>query len=337
MTKPNKKQKTTSASPSFSSIPNASLLYKNLFKNKDEVALCYATAQPFPHGCLPTLLSPNTLETILSELKNNLKATFKESDLFKFYQTLDVGNLTPETNSELCTKMPTLIKMKECLYSEPFRAYIEDLASLPRGTLINKVDCAVNVHANGCHLLCHDDVIGTRKISFIIYLTDPEPEWTTEDGGHLELYPLASDGVNPAAIPSKNILPKFNQLAFFEVRPGKSFHSVQEVYNGERPRMSIQGWFHAREKPGNFEMASLERLKSGKKGEDTEGDFDEGFYPSGEEVGDVKEVKEVKKGENGERKKIENCLLSKSDRQYLKEYVNPTYLNMESITQIRER
>jgi Rps23 Pro-64 3,4-dihydroxylase Tpa1-like proline 4-hydroxylase len=42
----------------------------------------------------------------------------------------------------------------------------------------------------GCHLLCHDDVIGTRRVSYIIYLTDPDEEWLKEDGGALELYPL---------------------------------------------------------------------------------------------------------------------------------------------------
>ena len=42
----------------------------------------------------------------------------------------------------------------------------------------------------GCHLLCHDDVIGTRRVSYIIYLTDPDDEWRDEDGGALELYPI---------------------------------------------------------------------------------------------------------------------------------------------------
>ena len=42
----------------------------------------------------------------------------------------------------------------------------------------------------GCHLLCHDDVIGTRRVSYIIYLTDPDDEWEERDGGALELYPI---------------------------------------------------------------------------------------------------------------------------------------------------
>jgi Rps23 Pro-64 3,4-dihydroxylase Tpa1-like proline 4-hydroxylase len=114
------------------------------------------------------------------------------------------------------------------------------------------VDCAANCHAKGCHLLCHDDVIGTRKVSYIIYLTDPEPTWEDRDGGRLELYEAEVDSNNdktaksssgccvPGALPVKTILPVFNSMAYFVVEPGKSFHSVQEVFC-DRPRLSIQG------------------------------------------------------------------------------------------------
>ena len=85
-----------------------------------------------------------------------------------------------------------------------------------------QVDCAANCHAKGCHLLCHDDVIGTRKVSYIIYLTDAEPRWKDEDGGRLELYEAIADGGGgdddeedatttarfvPDALPIKTILP----------------------------------------------------------------------------------------------------------------------------------
>jgi prolyl 3-hydroxylase /prolyl 3,4-dihydroxylase len=50
---------------------------------------------------------------------------------------------------------------------------------------------------HGGHLICHDDVISTRRVSYIIYLTDPEEEWTAEDGGSLELYPVDNNGVSP--------------------------------------------------------------------------------------------------------------------------------------------
>lgn len=39
------------------------------------------------------------------------------------------------------------------------------------GDLSDQTDCACNVHAAGGHLLCHDDVIGNRRVSYIIYLT----------------------------------------------------------------------------------------------------------------------------------------------------------------------
>jgi Rps23 Pro-64 3,4-dihydroxylase Tpa1-like proline 4-hydroxylase len=42
-------------------------------------------------------------------------------------------------------------------------------------------------------------------VSYIIYLTDPDEEWTEEDGGALELYPLAEKGNLgvPANAPTK--------------------------------------------------------------------------------------------------------------------------------------
>ena len=102
----------------------------------------------------------------------------------------------------------------------------------------------------GGHLLCHDDVINTRRVSYIIYLNDPEEPWRAADGGALELYPLSAAGVgHPATTPTRNILPAFNQMVLFTVVPGVSFHAVQEVFAPEKPRLSISGWFHGRKPP----------------------------------------------------------------------------------------
>ena len=119
---------------------------------------------------------------------------------------------------------------------------------------------AINVYTPGCHLLCHDDVIGSRRISYILYMTDPEVPWKEEWGGALRLYPLEEtqdkDGKTtlvPKATHSKSIPPAFNQLSFFAVQPGRSFHDVEEIYSpadGEktqedgRVRMAISGWYH---------------------------------------------------------------------------------------------
>lgn len=226
------------------------------------------------------------------------------------------------------------------------------------------MDCAANCHAKGCHLLCHDDVIGTRKISYIIYLTDPEPTWEDKDGGRLELYdaevehPSNHDGKTggsggrcvPGALPVKTIMPAFNSMAYFVVEPGKSFHSVQEVFC-DRPRLSIQGeksaadfiwqyyyttsnlmyswiynigWYHAKECPAEIHNATLQQLKSIEKGEDTQGEF---------EVMINDGVNNNNKGENDEEK----CPLTQADREFLGKFINAAYLNDESMNEIRLR
>lgn len=110
---------------------------------------------------------------------------------------------------------------------------------------------SVNSYTQGCHLLNHDDVIGTRRVSYILYMPLPYGQvWQKEWGGALELYPVqtGSDGIpEPEAAPSKAIPPSWNQFIFFEVQPGRSFHSVEEVVVGADgvARLSISGWFHA--------------------------------------------------------------------------------------------
>lgn len=114
-------------------------------------------------------------------------------------------------------------------------------------------DMSVNLYTRGCHLLNHDDVIGTRRLSYILYMPLPHYQlWQRDWGGALELYParINEEGQpEPEPIPTKTIPPSWNQFIFFEVQPGKSFHSVEEVVVGGdedgRERLSISGWFHA--------------------------------------------------------------------------------------------
>src|SRR5690606_14273042 len=102
---------------------------------------------------------------------------------------------------------------------------------------------------------------GSRKVSYILYLTDPDIPWKAEWGGALRLFPVQETtddkGVvakTPLPDVSKVIPPAWNQLSFFAVQPGESFHDVEEVYHapspaqlekdGGRIRMAISGWFH---------------------------------------------------------------------------------------------
>lgn len=246
--------------------------------------------------------------------------------------------------------MPSLMKLKDAIYSSECRAFMERISGLEAGTLTNEVDCAANCHTKGCHLLCHDDVIGTRKISYIIYLTDEIPVWKDEDGGRLELYDAIvpttekkNDGSGgkvsnnndsashrvPAAIPCKTILPEFNTMAYFAVEPGVSFHSVQEVFVFDRPRLSIQGWYHANDTPCRIENATLQRLKTksnssgdGSGGEDTEGVFEPLVTMT---TGSGNHINNI------------DYELNVADQIFLGKYINSTYLTSKSMNEIRDR
>lgn len=112
---------------------------------------------------------------------------------------------------------------------------------------------------------------GSRRVSYIFYMPLPtSEEWKGEWGGSLELYPVkkGASGMNePECIPSKVIPPSWNQFIFFEVQPGHSFHSVEEVVidegDSERQRLSISGWFHkAQEGEEGYEAEAQSESKS---------------------------------------------------------------------------
>jgi len=259
--------------------------------------------------------------------------------------------------------MPNLLSLKNAIYSKSYLQIIEKLTNLPPNTLTNTtIDCAINCHTKGCHLLCHDDVIGTRKISFIIYLT--EVGWGRDDGGCLELYDAVQeedddgdDDVNndkkqsstssaansqrrvPTALPTKTILPNFNTMAYFVVKPGVSFHSVQEVFNIDKPRLSIQGWYHANEQPDDIENATLQRLKSSGMGEDTEGEFEP--LPTVVANDNKKEASPSEAAsttiENESSPSTPAHNLSEEDINFLSQYINKAYLSTESMNEIQER
>ena len=162
-------------------------------------------------------------------------------------QTGDLASLSYLTHQQL-TLLPNLLVLRDALYSSAFRAFLRAVTGC--GPLSGtKQDMSVNSYTKGCHLLIHDDVTGTRRVSYILYLPLPTTvNWKKEWGGSLELYPVkqVNGEWEPEAIPEKSIPPVWNQFVFFEVQPGHSFHSVEEVViDGKMNRLSISGWFHA--------------------------------------------------------------------------------------------
>lgn len=201
---------------------------------------------------------------------------------------------------------------------------------------------AINVYTPGCHLLCHDDVIGSRRISYILYLTDPDIPWKEEWGGALRLFPTTThedDGVKtitPTPDTTKIIPPAWNQLSFFAVQPGLSFHDVEEVYHAEseeqlqkdggRIRMAISGWFHIPQ-IGEEGYIEGEEEKWGKNSslKQLQGNPDRYDFPKPQHV----------TVESAAEATIEKTL-TEADLDFLLKYMAPTYLTPDTLDDIAE-
>lgn len=217
----------------------------------------FENATPFPHGVLHPLCRDQgqVLRRVRRELLENVSYREKETDLFQVHQTGDLANL-----DGFREELPALWELREALYSRWFRQAVEEATGC--GKLSDQIDLSSNIYDHGGHLLCHDDVIGNRRVSFIIYLTDPDTEWKEEDGGTLELFGIDEKG-ECENIPCKTILPLWNSMAMFVVQPGRSYHEVREVFAKDKPRLSVSGWYHSDEPlPDGNGVASLAQLQT---------------------------------------------------------------------------
>lgn len=78
------------------------------------------------------------------------------------YQTGDLANMDglPEESKRL---LPSLFAVRDGLYSLEFRRLVQSLTG--SGPLSGQqIDLSANAFGHTGHLLCHDDVIGTRKV-----------------------------------------------------------------------------------------------------------------------------------------------------------------------------
>lgn len=249
--------------PALTDQEVASRFRPGLFDPAEQAAQAaqHAASSPFAHYVIPSLVSDALLRAVRAEVTATVSFTPKETDIYRIHQSGDLANLDG-LDAAARARLPALLRLRDALYSSRFRAHVAAVTGC--GPLSGrKTDMAVNVYTPGCYLLCHDDVIGSRRVSYILYLTDPDTPWRAEWGGALRLYPVtekagagAGDAtariVEPDA--AKTIPPAWNQLSFFAVQPGVSFHDVEEVYHapsaaqlardGGRVRMAISGWFH---------------------------------------------------------------------------------------------
>ena len=338
---PPKKQKTAHAGDG-DAASDLSALDPSVFATDvvANAAAMYAAASPFPHGVVSPLCADASLRAVQAEMREHLTATFKETDLFKVLQTGDLVTID-RANPELVPKIPNLLRLRAAIYSPEFREMVQRMTGC--APLTDRIDCSANVYPRSGHLLCHDDVIGTRCISYIVYLTDPDDGWDEDDGGALALYPVESPGT-PAVDPSVSLLPKWNSMAFFTVQPGRSFHAVQEVFADGKPRLSISGWYHAAAPPEGSERATLTQLKT--RGAHGAGDDDEiaDFVPFPSAIQAViaaaAQASAEAKGDAAASEDAEDDEAlgpDADDLKYLARWVNPEYLDPENVLKIREK
>ncbi|KAF7899031.1 uncharacterized protein EAF01_008244 [Botrytis porri] len=302
----------------------------------------YANSEPYKHQVISPLIDDDLLRAVRKEIRENVHFTPKETDIYKIHQSGDLANLDGLDDTAL-EKLPSLLRLRDALYSSSFRKYVAKITG--SGELSGrKTDMAINVYTPGCHLLCHDDVIGSRKVSYILYLTDPDVAWKEEWGGALRLFPtkeFEDDGVTtitPSPDTSKIIPPAWNQLSFFAVQPGQSFHDVEEVYHavnkeelekdGGRVRMAVSGWFHIPQigEEGYVEGAE-EKWGKNSSLMQLQGNPDKYDFPKEEPI-TVTESTAEDADENG---------LEEADLDFLLKYMAPTYLTPDTLEQIAER
>ena len=200
---------------------------------------------PFTHGILKNAVDDDLLCNAYNEMQE-IEYIDNHNDLYHFKQaTIDMLKKKPYINT-LITK----------IYSKKFRKHFDSLGF----ELLDQVDISSHCYSKNHYLLCHDDKIEeddtVRKIAFILYMNK---NWNPENGGSLDLFDCDNNGL-PSGI-SKQIVPEWNTLAFFQVSD-TSYHQVAMV-TGDVDRYSISGWFYVKErvdKPDNLNWINPEYL-----------------------------------------------------------------------------
>ncbi|KAI9367145.1 Oxoglutarate and iron-dependent oxygenase degradation C-term-domain-containing protein, partial [Aspergillus egyptiacus] len=294
----------------------------------------------YKHGVIHPLIEDSLLRSVREEIQAHLHFTEKETDIYKIFQSGDLANLDGLDDGSL-SRLPSILKLRDALYSARFREFLSSVTG--SGKLSGqKTDMAINIYNEGCHLLCHDDVIGSRRLSYILYLTDPDTPWQAEWGGALRLYPTTTkkdakgeDVKVPGPDFSLSIPPAFNQLSFFTVQPGESFHDVEEVYHpaeGEdkskkRVRMAISGWFHIPQKgEDGFEEGLEEKLAERSSLSQLQGRADIYDLPQPKTVVCEDETEDVKGKGKAKVEEEPGADFTESDLNFLLQYIAPSYL-----------
>lgn len=316
----------------FNKLEILSFFNSEIFNDqyKDDLKHSIATSQPYHWGHFTNLIDDTLLRNVRKEVLSEIAFTKKETDIYKVYQSGDLANLSGLNWDDL-SRLPSVYKLRAAIYSQQFRDLVSYVTGC--GKLLGvKTDMSINTYTNGCHLLTHDDVIGSRRVSFILYMPDPNRHWKPSYGGGLRLYPSIVPNV-PQTDHSAKFVPQFNEMAFFTVQPGHSFHDVEEVRE-DRQRLSIQGWFHIPQ-PGEDGFIEGEQ-------EETEArstlqllqskELQEYDFPKPERIDTKPEELELYR----KYAESQSAFLSEEDQEYLKKYINPVYLVRSNVLALKK-
>lgn len=316
---------------SYSHDEIVSFLNNKIFENdfQQNLKLDITNSQPYRWGTVTELINDDLLRSVRKEILGEIAFTKKETDIYKVFQSGDLANLSGLNWDDL-SRLPSLYKLRAAIYSEEFRDFISNVTGCGKLSGV-KTDMSINTYTKGCHLLTHDDVIGSRRVSFILYMPDPKFTWKAHYGGGLRLFPAVVPNV-PETDHEVKLVPQFNQMAFFTVQPGLSFHDVEEV-RVDKQRLSIQGWFHIPQPgedgyiPGEQEAteakSTLQQLQSKELQEfDFPKPFRNDLYPE-----------EIKKYETMD---LDSKNFDDGEKAYLSKYLNPTYLTKGALDQLNQ-
>ncbi|OWB84003.1 hypothetical protein B5S33_g2639 [[Candida] boidinii] len=297
---------------------------------KENLKTQISESKPYNWGTIRDIFDDELMQNVRKEVINEINFTKKETDIYKVYQSGDLANLSGLSSDDL-QRLPSLYKLRSAIYSKTFRDYVSYVTGCGKLSGI-KTDISINTYTKGCHLLTHDDVIGSRRVSFILYMPEIGKTWKEHYGGALRLLDSVVPNVPQSDIHSK-LVPQFNQIAFFRVQPGHSFHDVEEV-KVDKQRLSIQGWFHIPQRgedgfiEGEQELtearSTLQQLESK---ELKEYDFPKILL---NEISPL-EIKEYEKLGDGD-----DDTLSEYDTEYLSKFMNLELLQKETILKLND-
>ncbi|PVV02244.1 hypothetical protein BB560_003309 [Smittium megazygosporum] len=310
---------------------------------KEKFKSQYEASFPYKHCQLHPIFNDQLLKDVRDEILTKLSFTQKETDIYNYDQTGDLANLDGLPLHEKL-ELPKIRLLRDAVYSSEFRDFVSTVTGC--GPLSGKkTDMSANIYKDKSYLLLHDDVIEDRRVSFIIYLPTFEGEdWVPENGGSLELYPSIGNTNVPNISPSQTLPISWNRMAFFIVEPGHSFHAVEEVValSKDVRRISIQGWFHV---PQEGEIGYSKSVKDvsaspvSTLNQIRSGDSLFPFIP----VHDSSPVDDENKDKNENQDKCKDkstdeqtLQLSQEDKDYLRKFMNPEYLDEKIIVQTRD-